>query len=62
MPRLPHLAGIAVIAVALGVLASAPASGDEPVVSKPRVVAHFDFAAEPDPNLLLARLNHEQGR
>ncbi|MEX1657406.1 hypothetical protein ABZ960_30235 [Streptomyces pseudovenezuelae] len=49
MPRLPHLAGIAATAVALGVLASAPASGDEPIVSQPRVVAHFDFAAGETP-------------
>ncbi|MFK8908461.1 hypothetical protein [Streptomyces sp. YS-3] len=49
MPRLPHLAGIAVTAVALGVLASAPASGDEPIVSHPRVVAHFDFTAGQTP-------------
>ncbi len=45
MPRLPHLAGVAATAVAVGVLASAPASGGEPIVSQPRVVAHFDFAA-----------------
>ncbi|MET7700734.1 hypothetical protein [Streptomyces sp. NPDC005485] len=49
MPRLPYLAGIAATAVALGVLASAPASGDEPIVSQPRVVAHFDFAAGETP-------------
>lgn len=49
MPRLPHLAAVAATAVALGLLATAPASGDEPLVSHPRVVAHFDFAAGETP-------------
>ncbi|MEU4346142.1 hypothetical protein [Streptomyces sp. NPDC023838] len=49
MPRLPYLAGMVATAVTLGVLASAPASGDEPLVSHPRVVAHFDFAAGETP-------------
>ncbi|MEU1075144.1 MULTISPECIES: hypothetical protein [unclassified Streptomyces] len=49
MPRRPYLAGIAATAIALGVLASAPASGDEPTVSHPRVVAHFDFTAGETP-------------
>ncbi|MFF1478520.1 hypothetical protein ACFVYD_13275 [Streptomyces sp. NPDC058301] len=49
MPRLPYLAGIVATAVTLGVLASAPAAGDEPLVSHPRVVAHFDFAAGETP-------------
>ncbi|WP_449350346.1 hypothetical protein [Streptomyces shaanxiensis] len=53
MPRLPQLAAAvaatAATAVAVGVLAAAPASGDEPVVSQPRVVAHFDFAAGETP-------------
>ncbi|RPF32694.1 SMP-30/gluconolactonase/LRE family protein [Streptomyces sp. TLI_185] len=49
MPRLPHLAGIAATAVALGLLASAPASGDAPIVSQPRVVAHFAFDAGETP-------------
>lgn len=49
MPRLPQLAAVAATAVAVGVLATAPASGDEPIVSQPRVVAHFDFAAGETP-------------
>lgn len=49
MPRLPYLAGIAATAVTLGALASAPASGDEPIVSQPRVVAHFAFTAGETP-------------
>lgn len=49
MPRLPYLAGIAAAAVALGLLGSAPAAGHEPIVSQPRVVAHFDFAAGETP-------------
>ncbi|MDQ0829424.1 sugar lactone lactonase YvrE [Streptomyces achromogenes] len=44
MPRLPRSAGITAAALALGLLATAPAAGDEPAVSAPRVVAHFDLA------------------
>ena len=44
MTRLPRLAGATAAALALGLLGTAPASGDEPTVSDPRVVAHFDFA------------------
>ncbi|WP_327313212.1 hypothetical protein [Streptomyces sp. NBC_01235] len=44
MPRLPRLAGVTAAALALGLLASAPAAGGEPTVSDPRVVAHFDLA------------------
>ncbi|WP_329214468.1 SMP-30/gluconolactonase/LRE family protein [Streptomyces sp. NBC_01485] len=44
LPRLPRLAGTAAAALALGLLATAPAAGGEPAVSAPRVVAHFDFA------------------
>ncbi|MDX2681602.1 SMP-30/gluconolactonase/LRE family protein [Streptomyces sp. NY05-11A] len=44
MPRLPRLAGVTAAALALGLLATAPAAGGEPTVSDPRVVAHFDLA------------------
>ncbi|GHE57954.1 hypothetical protein [Streptomyces capitiformicae] len=44
MPRLPYLPGVAVATAALTVLAAAPAPGGEPAVSRPRIVAHFDFA------------------
>lgn len=56
MPRLPRLAGAAVAAVTVSVLASAPASGGEPERSDARVVAHFDFAAGQTPeNIALER-------
>ncbi|MGW6566518.1 hypothetical protein [Streptomyces sp. NPDC054975] len=45
MPRLPRLAVAATAALALALLASGPASAGGPVVTDPRVVAHFDFAA-----------------
>ena len=44
MPRLPRLAGVTAAALALGLLGTSSASGGEPTVSDPRVVAHFDFA------------------
>ncbi|MGW2889763.1 SMP-30/gluconolactonase/LRE family protein [Streptomyces griseoruber] len=44
MPRLPRLAGVTAVTLALGLLATAPAVGGEPSVSAPRVIAHFDFA------------------
>ncbi len=44
MPRLPYLPGVAVVTAALTVLAAAPATGGDPTVSRPRIVAHFDFA------------------
>ncbi|MDQ0579467.1 hypothetical protein [Streptomyces rishiriensis] len=44
MPRVPRSAGVTAAALALGLLATAPATGDEPAVSAPRVVAHFDLA------------------
>ncbi|MFF4499100.1 hypothetical protein [Streptomyces sp. NPDC001401] len=49
MPRLPHLVGTTTAAVALAVLATAPASADELTVSQPRIVAHFDLAAGQSP-------------
>ncbi|GAA3791779.1 hypothetical protein GCM10022403_027310 [Streptomyces coacervatus] len=49
MPRLPHLVGTTTAAVALAVLATAPASADEPTVSQPRIVAHFDLTAGQTP-------------
>ncbi|MCX4767324.1 hypothetical protein OG562_41455 [Streptomyces sp. NBC_01275] len=47
--RLPRLAGAVAAAAALGLLATGPASGDEPTVSHPRIIAHFDFAAGQTP-------------
>ncbi|MFI7501508.1 hypothetical protein ACIBVL_23990 [Streptomyces sp. NPDC049687] len=44
MSRLPRLAGVTAAALALGLLATAPAAGGEPSVSDPRIVAHFNFA------------------
>ncbi|MFE7169638.1 hypothetical protein [Streptomyces sp. NPDC057616] len=49
MPRLPHLVGTTTAAVALGLLATAPASASEPPLSRPRIVAHFDLAAGQSP-------------
>ncbi|MFB7371318.1 hypothetical protein ACFC0D_15885 [Streptomyces sp. NPDC056222] len=49
MPRLPRLAVTATAALALALLASAPTSAGEPVVTDPRIVAHFDFAAGQTP-------------
>ncbi|WP_406010336.1 hypothetical protein OG440_32685 [Streptomyces sp. NBC_00637] len=44
MPRVPRSAGVTAAALTFGLLATAPATADEPAVSAPRVVAHFDFA------------------
>ncbi|SOE06973.1 SMP-30/gluconolactonase/LRE family protein [Streptomyces sp. Ag109_G2-15] len=44
MPRLPRLASAATAALALGLTAAAPATGDEPVVTDAHIVAHFDLA------------------
>ncbi|KRD13284.1 MULTISPECIES: SMP-30/gluconolactonase/LRE family protein [unclassified Streptomyces] len=52
MPRLPRSAGVTAAALALGLLATAPAAGDEPTVSAPRVVAHFDLAKGGSPENL----------
>ncbi|MFD9323853.1 SMP-30/gluconolactonase/LRE family protein [Streptomyces sp. NPDC060053] len=49
MPRVPRSAGVTAAALALGLLASAPATGDEPAVSAPHVVAHFDLAKGQSP-------------
>ncbi|MFF9324841.1 SMP-30/gluconolactonase/LRE family protein [Streptomyces sp. NPDC014776] len=49
MLRLPRLAGAATAALALGALAAAPAASGEPIVSAPRIVAHFDLAAGQTP-------------
>ncbi|MEU6592420.1 hypothetical protein ABZ923_24865 [Streptomyces sp. NPDC046881] len=56
MPRLPRLSGAATAALALGLLAAAPASGHEPLVTDARVLAHFDLAAGQTPeNIALDR-------
>lgn len=44
MSRLPCLPGLAAATAAVALLAAAPPPGDEQTVSRPRVVAHFDFA------------------
>ncbi|MGX1882727.1 hypothetical protein [Streptomyces sp. NPDC055287] len=49
MPRFPRLVGIATAAVALAALAAAPTSAEEPTLTDPRVVEHFDFAAGQTP-------------
>ncbi|MEU3619698.1 hypothetical protein ABZ725_46540 [Streptomyces sp. NPDC006872] len=49
MPRLTRSAGVTAAVLALSLLATAPASGGEPPVTDPRVVAHFDFAAGQTP-------------
>ncbi|KUN09699.1 hypothetical protein AQI95_03815 [Streptomyces yokosukanensis] len=42
MPRLPQLAGAATAVLALGLVAAAPAAGQEPPGDDAHVVAHFD--------------------
>ncbi|MFD9034255.1 hypothetical protein ACFVZW_24400 [Streptomyces sp. NPDC059567] len=49
MSRLPRLAVTATAALALALLASAPTSAGVPLVTNPRIVAHFDFAAGQTP-------------
>ena len=49
MPRLPHMVGTTTAAVALAVLATAPASAAELTVSQPRIVAHFDLTTGQSP-------------
>ncbi|MEU3985158.1 hypothetical protein AB0F77_34695 [Streptomyces sp. NPDC026672] len=54
MSRLPRPAALVAAAVALGLVASAPAAGDERLVSDPRVAARFDLAAGQTPeNIVL---------
>ncbi|WP_030315405.1 hypothetical protein [Streptomyces flavochromogenes] len=45
MQKRPRLAAVATATAALAVIAAGPASGGDPTVSDPRIVAHFDFAA-----------------
>ncbi|KOV56180.1 hypothetical protein [Streptomyces sp. MMG1121] len=49
MPRLPRLAGAATAALALGVIAAAPAAGTGPVVTDAHIVTHFDLATGQTP-------------
>lgn len=49
MPRLPRLAVTATAALALALAATAPTSAGVPLVTHPRIVAHFDFAAGQTP-------------
>ncbi|WP_326584918.1 hypothetical protein OG889_42005 [Streptomyces sp. NBC_00481] len=44
MPRLPYLSGVAAATAVVALLAAAPPPSGEVTVSRPRVVAHFDFA------------------
>ncbi|GHI03858.1 hypothetical protein AQI88_08705 [Streptomyces cellostaticus] len=56
MPRLPRLARAATAALALGLIAAAPATGHEPLVTESRIVAHFGLAAGQTPeNIALER-------
>ncbi|MEU1012342.1 hypothetical protein [Streptomyces sp. NPDC005890] len=56
MPRLPRLTGAATAALALGLVAAAPATGHEPLVTDARVLAHFDLAAGQTPeNIVVDR-------
>ncbi|MER6789773.1 hypothetical protein ABT330_35065 [Streptomyces sp. NPDC000658] len=55
MPRVPRPAVVAAAALALGTLAIAPATGDGPAVTDPRVVTHFDLTRGQSPeNIALA--------
>ncbi|WP_225823696.1 SMP-30/gluconolactonase/LRE family protein [Streptomyces naphthomycinicus] len=49
MPRVPRLTGVATAALVLGLVTAAPATGDEPLVTDARVVAHFDLTAGQTP-------------
>ena len=49
MPRLPRLAPAATAALALGLIAAAPATGHEPIVTDSRIVAHFGLATGQTP-------------
>ena len=57
MPRVPRRAAVAPAVVAIGLLAAVPAASDEPVLSRPHTVAHFDLAQGQTPESLVA----EQG-
>ncbi|MFK0150790.1 SMP-30/gluconolactonase/LRE family protein [Streptomyces sp. NPDC090499] len=57
MPRFPRRAVVAPAVVAIGLLAAVPAAGDEPVLSRPHTVAHFDLAQGQTPESVVA----EQG-
>ncbi|MEU3518509.1 hypothetical protein ABZ770_25070 [Streptomyces sp. NPDC006654] len=54
MPRFPRAAVVAPAALVIGLLATAPAASDEPLVSNARVVAHFDLAAGQTPENVVA--------
>ncbi|MEW2301044.1 hypothetical protein AB0958_13890 [Streptomyces sp. NPDC006655] len=54
MPRFPRTAVVAPAALVIGLLATAPAAGDEPLVSNARVIAHFDLAAGQTPENVVA--------
>ncbi|WP_089103561.1 hypothetical protein [Streptomyces hyaluromycini] len=54
MPRFPRRAVAAPAAVAIGLLAAVPAASDEPVLSRPHTVAHFDLAHGQTPESVVA--------
>ncbi|MFD4505940.1 hypothetical protein [Streptomyces sp. NPDC058457] len=54
MPRFPRRAVAAPAAVAIGLLAAVPAAGDEPVLSRPHTVAHFDLVHGQTPESVVA--------
>jgi sugar lactone lactonase YvrE len=54
MPRFPRRAVVAPAAVAIGLLAAAPAASDGPVVSNPHAVAHFDLTRGQTPDSVVA--------
>ncbi|MEU2060380.1 hypothetical protein [Streptomyces sp. NPDC013455] len=56
MSRHPRLSAAATAALALGLVAAAPATGEEPLVTDARAIAHFDLAAGQTPeNIALDR-------
>ncbi|GGN11379.1 SMP-30/gluconolactonase/LRE family protein [Streptomyces fuscichromogenes] len=54
MPRFPRRAAAAPAAVVIGLLAAVPAASDEPVLSRPHTVAHFDLAQGQTPESVVA--------
>ncbi|MEV5957144.1 hypothetical protein AB0M11_25835 [Streptomyces sp. NPDC051987] len=54
MPRLPRRAVAVPAAVVIGLLAAVPAASDEPVLSRPHTVAHFDLAQGQTPESVVA--------
>ncbi|MFG2937387.1 SMP-30/gluconolactonase/LRE family protein [Streptomyces sp. NPDC048282] len=57
MPRFLRRAVVAPAAVAIGLIAAAPAASSGPDVSNPHVIAHFDLAAGQTPENMVAERN-----